>query len=146
MADKDKNSMADKDKNLKTIERIYTGPEKAAILLMTMGEETAALVLANMDEREIQIIGNYMAALGNVESSVMEMVNKEFYDLLESGGGGLGVGGVDFLKSALMQAMDPAKASEILNNITTPGEELGGGLETVRKRAPTNSCNYSGTS
>jgi flagellar motor switch protein FliG len=116
--------------------RKYTGPEKAAILLMTLGEETAALVLANMDEREIQSIGNYMSALGDVDLSIMDMVNKEFYDLVESGGGGLGVGGVDFLKTALMQAMDPAKATEILNNITTPGEEMGGGLETVRLLDP----------
>ena len=118
------------------IERKYTGPEKAAILLMTLGEETAALVLANMDEREIQNIGNYMSALGDVDLSVMEMVTKEFYDLVQSGGGGLGVGGKDFLKNALMQAMDPARATDILNNITTPGEELGGGLETVRMLEP----------
>ena len=118
------------------IERKYTGPEKAAILLMTLGEETAAKVLANMDEREIQNVGNYMSALGDVDLSVMDMVNKEFYDLVKSGGGGFGVGGMDFLKNALMQAMDPAQAMEILNNITTPGEELGGGLETVRMLDP----------
>jgi flagellar motor switch protein FliG len=118
------------------IERKYTGPEKAAILLMTLGEETAAQVLANMDEREIQNIGNYMSALGDVDLSVMEMVTKEFYNLVQSGGGGLGVGGMDFLKNALMQAMDPARATDILNNITTPGEELGGGLETVRMLEP----------
>ena len=116
--------------------RKYTGPEKAAILLMTLGEETAAKVLANMDEREIQNVGNYMSALGDVDLSVMEMVTKEFYDLVQSGGGGLGVGGKDFLKNALMQAMDPARATDILNNITTPGEELGGGLETVRMLEP----------
>jgi len=52
--------------------------------------------------------------------------------MVESGIGGLGAGGMDFLKTALMQALDPGKATEILNNITTPGEEMGGGLETVR--------------
>ena len=81
-----KNSMADTDKNLKTAERIYTGPEKAAILLMSLGEETAAMVLANMDEREIQSVGNYMSALGDVDTSTMDMVKKEFYDLVASGG------------------------------------------------------------
>ena len=117
-------------------QRKYTGPEKAAILLMNLGEETAAKVLANMDEREIQNVGNYMSALGDVDLSVMEMVTKEFYDLVQSGGGGFGAGGMDFLKNALMQAMDPARATDILNNITTPGEELGGGLETVRMLEP----------
>ena len=113
-----------------------TGPEKAAVLLMTLGEETAAQVLANLDEREIQNIGNYMSALGDVDMSVMDMINKEFYEIVESGTGGLGIAGMDFLKTALMQALDPAKATEILNNITTPGEEMGGGLETVRMLDP----------
>ncbi|HJO00850.1 MAG TPA: flagellar motor switch protein FliG, partial [Nitrospinaceae bacterium] len=40
-----------------------TGPEKAAILLMSMGEESAAKVMANLDEREIQTVGNYMSSL-----------------------------------------------------------------------------------
>ncbi|MBT7179045.1 MAG: flagellar motor switch protein FliG, partial [Nitrospina sp.] len=57
-------------------------------------------------------------------------------NMVESGTGGLGVAGMDFLKTALMQALDPAKATEILNNITTPGEEMGGGLETVRLLDP----------
>lgn len=116
--------------------RKYTGPEKAAVLLMTLGEDVAAQVLANLDEREIQNIGNYMAALGDVDMSVMDSINKEFYEMVESGTGGLGIAGMDFLKTALMQALDPAKATEILNNITTPGEEMGGGLETVRMLDP----------
>ena len=113
-----------------------SGPERAAVLLITLGEEAAAKVLANLDDREIQNIGNYMAALGNVDMSVMDSINKEFYEMVETGTGGLGVAGMDFLKTALMQALDPAKATEILNNITTPGEEMGGGLETVRLMDP----------
>ena len=103
---------------------------------MTLGEDIAAQVLANLDEREIQNIGNYMSALGDVDMSVMDGINKEFYEMVESGTGGLGIAGMDFLKTALMQALDPAKATEILNNITTPGEEMGGGLETVRMLDP----------
>ncbi len=114
----------------------YTGPEKAAILLMSLGEENAAAVLANMDEREIQIIGNYMSSLGDVDTVVMDNVTKEFFDSVEAGTGGLGIGGMEFLKTTLMKALDPNKATEILNNITTPGEEIGGGLETVRMLEP----------
>ena len=113
-----------------------SGPERAAVLLITLGEEAAAKVLANLDDREIQSIGNYMAALGNVDMGVMDSINKEFYEMVETGTGGLGVAGMDFLKTALMQALDPGKATEILNNITTPGEEMGGGLETVRLMDP----------
>ena len=56
-----------------------TGPEKAAILLMSIGEENATNVMANMDEREIQTIGNYMSALGDIDQETMDQVTKEFY-------------------------------------------------------------------
>jgi len=39
-------------------EKKYTGPEKAAIFLMSLGEEGAAKILAEMEDREIQSIGN----------------------------------------------------------------------------------------
>lgn len=116
--------------------RTLSGPERAAVLLINLGEDIAAKVLANLDDREIQNIGNYMSALGDVDMGVMDSINKEFYEMVESGTGGLGIAGMDFLKTALMQALDPAKATEILNNITTPGEEMGGGLETVRLLDP----------
>ena len=116
--------------------RELSGPERAAVLLMNLGEEIAAKVLLNLDDREIQNIGNYISELGDVDLETMDSINKDFYNMVESGIGGLGKGGMDFLKSALMQALDPAKATEILNNITTPGEEMGGGLETVRLLDP----------
>ena len=118
------------------MEKQYTGPERAAILLMSLGEENAAAILAKMEEREIQILGNYMSTLGDVDISTMNSVTQEFYDSIEAGTGGLGIGGLDFLKTTLMRALDPEKATEILNNITTPGEEMGGGLETIRMLDP----------
>jgi flagellar motor switch protein FliG len=118
------------------MDKIFTGPEKAAILMVSLGEGQAIKILENMDEREIQMLGNYMAAMGDVDSNSMDSVTKEFYDQVDTGTGGLGIGGMDFLKTALMKALDPAKATEILNNITTPGEEMGGGLETVRMLEP----------
>ena len=56
-----------------------SGPEKAAILLMSIGEENAAKVMSNMDEREIQAIGNYMSALGDIDQEIMDQVTKDFY-------------------------------------------------------------------
>ena len=117
-------------------ERQYTGPEKAAIFLMSLGEEGAARILAEMEEREIQSIGNYMSTIGEVEISTIDEVSRDFYKGMAVGGGGLGISGLDFLKTTLMRALDPAKATEILNNITAPGEDLGGGLDTVRMLEP----------
>ena len=81
-----------------------TGPEKAAILLMSIGEDNAGNVMANMEEREIQAIGNYMSALGDVDQETMDQVTKEFYMATRTGIGGIGIAGGDFLKAALMKA------------------------------------------
>ena len=116
----------------------FSGPEKAAVLLMSLGEEAASKVLSHMDEREIQNIGNYMASLGEVDAKEMDNINKEFFDMVSFGMGGLGVSGVDFLRNTLSKALDPDKAEEIINNITLPGDEmtLGGGIDTVRSLEP----------
>ena len=81
--------------------RKFLGPEKAAILLMDLGEEKAAQVLENMDEQEVKTLSNYMSAIGNLDMKIMDSVNKDFYSLLESETTGLGRAGSDFFKSAL---------------------------------------------
>jgi flagellar motor switch protein FliG len=108
------------------------GPEKDAILLMSLGEEKAAQVLANMDEEEIRFLGNHMSTLGEIDTPVMDSVDRDFYNLVETGSRKVNTGGMDFLEFALMKTIDPVKASQILKNITSPGEEMSGGLETVR--------------
>jgi len=110
----------------------YSGPEKAAIFLMSLGEEAAAKILENFDENEIKYIGNYISSLPEVEPGAMDEVRKEFHEKIKAGTGGLGIGGLEFLKATLMKALDPVKAAEILQNITSDIGELEGGLETVR--------------
>ena len=116
--------------------RKFLGPEKAAILLMDLGEEKAAQVLENMDEQEVKSLSNYMSAIGNLDMKIMDSVNKDFYSLLESETTGLGRAGSDFFKSALHQAKGPAKANKILKKISSPEKELGSGMETIRRLEP----------
>ena len=120
----------------------FTGPEKAAVFLMSLGEEAAAKVLEQMEEREIQALGNYMSSIGEVHSSSLDQVRKEFYDLISSGSGGMGVAGLDFLKSTLVKALGATKAEEILNNISAPDDNLEGGLETVKMLEPKTIANF----
>ena len=120
----------------------FSGPEKASILLMSLGEEAAAKVLALMDEREIQMLGNYMSSLPEIDIASMDKVRKEFYDAVKSGAGGFSIGGLEFLKSTLMKALDPVKAAEILNNISAPEGTMEGGLETVKMLDPRTIANF----
>ena len=116
----------------------YTRPEKAVIFLMTLDEGTVGQVLDSLEEREIQRVENYMTKLEDVDTQVMDMVSKEFYDLINLGDRGLGEGELDTLKTILIQEINSFKPNEKINNITGFKEELGGGLETVRGLDPKN--------
>tara|TARA_Y100001960_G_scaffold325989_1_gene409378 strand:- start:562 stop:1569 length:1008 start_codon:yes stop_codon:yes gene_type:complete len=118
------------------MKRKILGPEKAAILLMDLGEEKAAQVLANMDEREVQTLSNYMSTLSNLDMKMMDSVNKDFYALLESETVRSGRSGNDFFKSALYQAKGTTNANKILKNINSQGQEPGSGLETISRLEP----------
>lgn len=116
--------------------RKLLGPEKAAILLMNLGEEKATQVLASMDEREVQTLSNYMSSLNNLDIKIMDSVNKDFYNLLKSEATGLSRSGSDFFKTALYQAKGSNQANTILKNIAPNEQQLGSGLETIRRLEP----------
>ena len=114
-----------------------TGPEKAAIMLVAVGDELASKVLAELDENEIQKLSTYMNTMGAVSNEVVDNVIEEFVDLLESGKGGYVSGGREYLKKMLEKSLDPTKVAEIMDKITTPmEEEMGGGLEAIRHLDP----------
>jgi len=116
----------------------YTRSEKAVIFLMTLDEETVEQVLDSLEEREIQRVANYMTKLEDVDTQVMDMVSKEFYDSINLGGRGLGEGELDTLKTILIQEINSFKPNEKIKKNTGHREELGGGLETVRGLDPKN--------
>ena len=118
--------------------KYYTRSEKAVIFLMTLDEETVEQVLDSLEEREIQRVANYMTKLGDVDTQVMDMISKEFYDLINLGERGLEEEELDTLKTILIQEINSFKPNEKINNITGFKEELGGGLETVRGLDPKN--------
>ena len=77
----------------------YTRSEKAVIFLMTLDEETVEQVLDSLEEREIQRVANYMTKLEDVDTQVMDMVSKGFYDSINLGERGLEEGELDTLKT-----------------------------------------------
>ena len=116
----------------------YTRPEKVVIFLMTLDEGTVLQVLDRLEEPQIQKVANYMTNLEGVDTQVMDMVSKEFYDLINWDERGLGEGELDTLKTIFIQEINSFKPNEKINNITGFKEELGGGLETVRGLDPKN--------
>jgi flagellar motor switch protein FliG len=110
-------------------DRQYTGPEKSAILLLSLGEDIAPLVFKFMTDQEIQRVSNYMSYIRNVD---VDMVNQILHEFAEMAGsiGGMVAGGKEYVRKMLLKALDPEKAEWIINNLSIPTLETG--LEALR--------------
>ncbi len=64
--------------------RTLTGPEKAAILMLSLGEEQTARIFEHMDDDEIMEISQIMATLGKVSPSVVERLFVDFAEQMSS--------------------------------------------------------------
>ncbi len=94
-----------------------SGTDRAAILLLTLGEQEAAQVLKHMGAKEVQRIGAAMAKLANVSRGEVHSVVSEFSSAVESQTS-VGVGAEDFLRKVLVDALGHEKASSIIDRIS----------------------------
>jgi flagellar motor switch protein FliG len=93
-----------------------SGTERAAILLLTLGENEAAQVLKHMGAKEVQRIGTAMAKLANVSREEVHGVISEFATTVESQTS-VGVGADEFLRKVLVDALGQDKAASIIDRI-----------------------------
>ena len=98
--------------------RSITGPEKAAILLMSLGEEQAAKLFGQMDDEEIKEISQVMATLGTVSSNIVERLFVEFAEQLSSTGSL--VGSLDSTQRLLTKVLGEDRVSDIMEEIRGP--------------------------
>ena len=103
--------------------------EKAAILLMSLGEENAAEVLRHMGPKEVQKIGLSMAKLQNVQKDQVEAVMSDFMQVI-SNQTALGVGADGYIRKMLVNALGEDKAGTLVDRILTGGNTTG--LDTLR--------------
>ncbi len=66
--------------------RTLSGPEKASILLLSLGEEHTARIFQHMDDDEIMEISQTMSNLGKVSPNVVERLFVEFAEQMSSTG------------------------------------------------------------
>lgn len=114
--------------------RSLTGPEKAALLLMSVGEDNALQLFELMDEEEIKELSQVMASLGNVSSQIVEKLFMDFADQLTSTGSV--VGNYDSTERLLLKIMEKDKVDSIMEEIRGPAgrtmwEKLANVNETV---------------
>jgi len=117
--------------------RALTGAQKAALLLMSVGEESAAKIFALMHDDEIKEISQTMANLGTVSSTVIERLFVEFADQISSTGALTGT--FETTERLLGKVLDKSKVDAIMEEIRGPaGRTMWDKLSNVNEQVLAN--------
>jgi flagellar motor switch protein FliG len=105
------------------------GTQRAAILLMSLGEQDAANLLKQLDAREVQKLGIAMAELKEISREQMSAVLDKFIGVADSRAHIAG-GSPDFVRRVLTQAVGKQKADMLLDRVSTG--QTGQGIEALK--------------
>ena len=118
-----------------------TGPKKAAILLLAMGEEGASEVVKNLEDSEIQQVGYYMARFTDVAPEELDVVLEEFYNKSGTAGDGFLINASgDFVRNTISKALGGDRAKELVDNLSATVEESA--LESLKWLDPKAIANF----
>ncbi len=100
----------------KNDQSVMNGAQRAAVLLMVLGESEASKVLKFMDPDELEIIGSAM-------NEIKDVTQSNIYDVLNDFSSNnkthtpLDIGAQDYLKKILLQAIGPQKTNSIMSRV-----------------------------
>ena len=95
---------------------LLTGTQKAALLLIQMGRQTASKIMAQMNDHEIEQLTTEIARLQNVDDETILEVLDEF-KAASNRGPGLSQGGLNFAQRLLEETLGKDKAREVLERL-----------------------------
>jgi flagellar motor switch protein FliG len=105
------------------------GTQRAAILLMSLGEQDAANVLKQLDAREVQKIGIAMAELKEVSREQATSVLDKFIGTADAKAN-MASGSQDYVRRVLTQAVGKQKTDMLLDRVSTG--QAGQGIEALK--------------
>ena len=95
----------------------YSGKEKAAMLLITLGPEKSAKIFKHLKEDEIETLTLEIANTTTVLPDIKEKVFEEFYQICVAQQY-ITEGGINYAKNVLEKALGESKAVEIIQKLT----------------------------
>ena len=120
-------------------EEEFTGLQKAAILLITLGPERSATIFKHLKEDEIEELTLEIANTRSVSSQVKEEVLNEFYQVCLAQQY-IAEGGIGYAKELLDKALGEDKAQEVISKLTASLQVRP--FEFVRKTDPSQILNF----
>ena len=105
------------------------GTQRAAILLMSLGEQDAANVLKQLDAKEVQKLGIAMAELKEISRHHMSSVLDKFISIADAKANVAG-GSPDYVRRVLTQAVGKQKTDMLLDRVASG--QTGQGIEALK--------------
>lgn len=100
------------------------GIERAAILLLGMGEKNASEVLKYLEPRQVQKVGMAISTMNNVSKAKMQNVMGEFLTAIEEQSS-LTVDTENYLRTVLINALGEEKAIPFIDRILVSDKDSG---------------------
>ena len=101
----------------------YNPTQKAAILLLSFGEEISSEIFKNMTEFEIRRIGTAMSRLGRLDQDDTDGIIDEFYHILQKHKE-FYYGDSDYTKKIIGSAFKGNEAKEIIDQVSLSASNL----------------------
>ena len=108
---------------VKQLKQQISALDKAAIVISSLDEETAAEVLRNLSTREIQMITHRMAKMEHIPYNQLEDAAGEFIEMLHRGRTHI-IAGIDRTKELLNKALGEDEATYFIENLDSSGPSL----------------------
>lgn len=93
-----------------------SGAEKAALLILSLGEANAGELLKLLDDKEVQILGKRISTLDVVPTKQLANILDEFYRMMEAPEA-LVVRGDQFFKNTISRTMDTKRQQDLIDNL-----------------------------
>src|SRR5438445_4122214 len=98
--------------------RPLTGPERAAVLMLALGEQHGAKIWTLLDDDELRQLSIIMSTIGTIESSSVENLLLEFVSRMSASGALMGT--YDATERLLQQYLPPERVGGIMEEIRGP--------------------------
>ena len=106
-----------------------TNVQRAAVLMLLLGEDLASNIISYLDPKEVQELGAAMVSVADMSQDAVNVVLDEFVDMLKRQTS-LSLGTTEYVETVLKRALGPDKASSVLARIM-PGR-ASRGLEILQ--------------
>ncbi len=95
-----------------------TNLQKAAVVLLQLGQERAAKVMALLSDAEVEEVSAEIVRMENIQPTVAKEVMRDFHQKVRGNQLNVGHGGMDYARRLLEASLGPEKAAEVVERLS----------------------------